>query len=528
MTKNVSKSDLASTRRRYLALWFPYLTTDRLHCQHLNPNFAKPNDQPLAVVAKERGALRITAVDQRAARLGLIPGSTLADARALLPELAIAEADDKADARLIERLTVLSERFTPTVALDLPNGLMLDITGCAHLLGTEENLRAEVVARLVRLGLQVRATIAGTPDAARALARFSRTIIAPDGQDETLARTLPVAALAGVERETIIALSRAGLTRLGHLADRPPQVLAARFGPSIVTQLLRTLGREDSRLTPHRPLPAVVVERRFAEPLSQMEALEGVLALLIEEAVLALQERNEGGRVFETSLFRSDGDVRRLAVETGHPSRDAAIILKLYHERLTTLADPIDAGYGFDVVRLAVPVAEPLEALQPRLDGHATEDDAVGDLVDRLIVRFGRDRVLRFEAQDTHDPDREARLVAANRDPGTARILWSHPEPGEPPLRPLHLFDPPQPIEALAEVPDGPPLRFRWRRVLHDVARAEGPERIAPEWWRKKSAEPRDYYRVEDATGHRFWVFRQGTYRQGVPAPRWFLHGMFA
>jgi protein ImuB len=386
----------------------------------------------------------------------------------------------------------------------------------------------------LRAGLQVRAVIAGTPDAARALARFGRIGTVPNGQDEAFVGKLPVAALANVEHETVIALSRAGLKTIGHLANRPPQVLAARFGQSLVTQVMRTLGREDARLTPYRPLPAVAVEQRFAEPLSQVEALEGVLALLIEKAVLALQERGEGGRAFEASLFRSDGDIRRLTVETGRPCREAATILKLYRERLAALADPIDAGFGFDVIRLAVPVAEPLGSLQSGLGGDATEDEAVDTLIDRLVVRFGRNRVLKFEPQDTHDPDREARLVPASDRSGkrhcaaTRRISWLRPEPGEPPIRPLHLFDPPQPIEALAEVPDGPPLRFRWRRILHDVKRAEGPERIAPEWWRKKNGEPRDYYRVEDAAGCRFWIFRQGLYRQDAPRPRWFMHGVFA
>jgi protein ImuB len=386
----------------------------------------------------------------------------------------------------------------------------------------------------LRIGLQVRAVIAGTPDAARALARFGRVGIVSNGQDETYVGKLPIAALAGVEHETAIALSRAGLKSIGHLANRPPQVLAARFGQSLVTQVMQTLGREDARLTPYRPLPAVAVEQRFAEPLSQVEALEGVLALLIEKAVLALQERGEGGRAFEASLFRSDGDVRRLTVETGRPCREATTILKLYRERLAALADPIDAGFGFDVIRLAVPAAEPLGSLQPGFGGDAAEDEAVGALIDRLVVRFGRNRVLKFEPQDTHDPDREAQFVPASEKSGkryraaTPRISWPRPEPGEPPIRPLHLFDPPQLIETLAEVPDGPPVRFRWRRILHDVKRAEGPERIAPEWWRKKNGEPRDYYRVEDAAGCRFWIFRQGLYRQDAPRPRWFMHGVFA
>ena len=491
---------------------------------------------PLVVVEKVKGALRLTAVDQRAAKLGLNFGLTLADARARIPNLAVAAADAQADVRLLEHLAELCDRFTPQVAIDLPHGLLLDITGCAHLFGDEKSLRVKVTSRLAHTGLSVRASIAGTPDAARALVHFSQIGIAPHGQDEELVRRLPVAALAGTRRETAVALTRAGLKTIGDLADRPPQILAARFGQDLVTQLMRTLGRENTRITPLRPLPAVTVDKHFAEPFTQTAVLESILADLVTDALRMMEERDEGGRVFEASFFRSDGAVRRLVVQTGRPSRDATAIMRLYRERLETLADPIDPGFGFDAIRLAVPVTEALHAEQSQLDGGVSESAAISDLVDRLIVHFGRDRVLRFEACDSHNPDREARLVSASSTGSLARKRttapgnsWPAPELGEPPGRPLQLFNPPQPIEALAEVPDGPPLRFLWRRVLHDITRAEGPERIAPEWWRTANGvEARDYYRIEDANGGRFWVFRQGCYGQGEAHPRWFLHGVFA
>lgn len=501
---------------------------------------AERDERPLVVTEKIKGALRLTAVDPRALKLGLTQGLTLADARARITNLVVAECDPQDDQCFIAHLADLCDRFTPSVALDSPDGLILDITGCAHLFDGEAQLRNRIVSRLNRFDLNVRASIGGTPDAARAMARFSKVEIAPPGNDEALVKPLPVRALAGLDREAVVALSRAGLKTVGDLSERPPQVLAARFGQGLVTCLMRTLGREDARVTPLRPLPSVVVERHFPEPFTQMDALESVLASLLDEAVLLMVERDEGGRVFEASLFRSDGAVRRLDVRTGRPSRDVTAILKLYHERLATLADPLDPGFGFDAIRLAVPVIESLSSTQPHLDGHhrdeaARENEAVGNLIDQLIVRFGRDRVLRFEARDTHDADHDARLVSAadavamQSHTTSLQICWRALETGEPPLRPLHLFKNPQPIEALAEVPDGPPMRFRWRRVLHDVTRAEGPERIEKEWWRTSSdVEARDYYRVEDANGCRFWIFRQGLYGQGNTRPCWFLHGVFA
>ena len=532
MISNASKTSSAPAPRRYLALWLPYLPADRLKREFRSRNSAQPDDRPLVVVEKVKGALRVTAIDQRAANLGLTCGLTLADARARIPNLNVAEAD----ARFVNHLAELCGRYTPQVALDPPHGLLLDITGCGHLFGDEKSLRMKAASRLASLALSVRASIAGTPEAARALARFSRIDSAPEGKDEALIRPLPVAAIAGLERDTIVALSRAGLKTIADLADRPPQVLATRFGQNLVTQLMRTLGRENARITPLRPLPVVVTERHFAEPFTQTKALEGFLTELLTEAALIMEERGEGGRVFEASVFRSDGAVRRLVVQTGRPSCDTLAILRLFRERLDTLADPLDPGFGFDAIRLCVPLTEALDAVQPYLDGRAHETAAVSDLIDRLTVRFGRERVLRFEARDTHDPDHETRLVPAANAGSSERhrakasgISWPVPELGAPPARPLHLFIPPQPIETLAEVPDGPPVRFRWRRVLHEIARAEGPERIAPEWWRKANgAEPRDYYRVEDTLGGRFWIFRQGLYGETDEAPRWFLHGVFA
>lgn len=511
-------------QRRYLALWFPYLASERLQRRAS----AGPDERPLVLVEKERGALRLADCDKRAGALGLTRGLTLADARARIPELSVAEADPAADRRLVEWLAALCDRFTPLVALDPPHGLVLDITGCAHLFGGEAALRQRVGRSMHWLGLTLRASVAGTPQAARALCRFGDCAISPPGEDEDRVLPLPVAALE-VSPETVLALSRAGLKTLGDLAGRPSHTLAARFGEALVTRLRRILGHEDARITPLRPPPDCVVERHFPDPLQDTDGLEGIVARLLGEAGRLLEARGEGGRTFELSFFRSDGAVRRLVLETGRPSRDAGAILRLYRERIDSLADPLDPGSGFDAIRLAVAVCEPLGTPQASLDGRAVEEEAVADLVDRLVARFGRERVLRFVARDSHQPEREAALVPAAAGKSDAPAPWPAAQPDEPPSRPLQLFEPPQPVETLAEVPDGPPLRFRWRRVLHEIARAEGPERIAPDWWRGRPGEyTRDYYRVEDAQGRRFWLFRAGLYGRETTAPRWYLHGLFA
>ncbi len=488
---------------------------------------ARPDSRPLVIIGKVKGALKLIGVDRIAAGLSLSPGLTLADARARVPDLIAADDDPAADSRLLAALAAFAERCTPLAALDPPQGLILDITGCAHLFGGEEAMAGGLQRKLGRLGFSARAAIAGTPDAARALAQYSPVPLIISRDDQALAGLLPAAAL-GIGAETALALARAGLRTIGDLASRPPQALASRFGEGLLTRLRRVTGHEDIRVTPLRRAPDCMAEKHFAEPVTQAEGLEAALALLIRDVCEALERRGAGGRVFEVVFFRADGAVRRVRAETGRPSRDARLIARLFRERLEALADPLDPGFGFDALRLAVPLAEPLDAVQPGFGEPAGEAEDIAGLIDRLAARLGRERVLCFAARDTHDPAMAEALVPAGQRTA-AGLSWITPEPGEPPSRPLHLFAPPQPIETLAEVPDGPPLKFRWRRRLHEIARAEGPERIAPAWGRDgPPALTSDYYRIEDAEGRRFWVFRRGFYGEAPGHPRWFLHGLFA
>jgi len=485
-----------------------------------------PPDFPLVLVEKVKGASRLVAISAEARRAGLSTGLTLADARARLPDLRVEEMDRHADAALLADIADDCDRISPVVMLDAPDGVLIDITGCDHLFGGEAKMRLGVSQRLRRAGLHVRTVIAGAPDTARALARFGRIAIVPPGGEAEAVRRLPIAALGLAEADRI-AVSRAGLKTIGALLDRPGELFSARFGAEMTLRLRRLAGTATAPLTPRRSIPLVFAERRFAEPIGRSEDIEATLGDLVREATETLFTRREGGRVFEASFFRADGAVRHVTVETGRPVRDVAAVLRLFRERLETLADPLDPGFGFDQVRLGVLVAEAFAASQPGLDGHAIEADEVADLADRLSTRFGADRVVCFLREDTHIPERAAREAPASFNPMTSAV-WPAPEPGEPPLRPLHMLDPPQPVSvAMAEIPDGPPRRFTWRRRRHDIVRAEGPERIAPEWWRTPEAATRDYYRVEDEEGRRFWLFRAGSYGEGA-GPSWYLHGVFA
>lgn len=455
-----------------------------------------------------------------------MPGLALADARARVPHIEVLDMDHAADAAFLERLADFCDRYTPRVALDAPDGLTLDITGCAHLFGGEDELRGDLLARLEKGGIEARANIAGTPDAARALARYSGMAIAAPGGEADAVYPLPAAALA-IEAESVKGLTRAGLKSIADVDNQPRQSLAARFGQELVTRLARTLGEKDARINARRPLPACSAEQRFADPIAFEKDILATLEHLAIETSRKLEMRGEGGRHFEASFFRADGEVTRLRIQTSQPVRAPHILIRLFRERLDSLADPLDPGFGFDLIRLDVAAAESFVPVQAGLDNTVVEDAEVSALVDRLANRFGASSVLRLVSHDTHIPERAATVVPA-LSLKEATPHWSEAaiEDGTP-SRPLHMFEPPQPIETLAEVPDGPPLRFRWHRVQHDITRAEGPERIAAEWWREPGL-TRDYYRIEDTHGRRYWVFREGLYGTESQAPRWFLHGIFA
>lgn len=483
--------------------------------------------------------MRIVALDEEAVRLGLEPGQPLADARAMIPSLDAVDADEAADAALLASIADWAERYTPLVALD-DDGLMLDVTGCAHLFGGEEAMVADMLARLEGQGFAARVAIANSPGAASAAARFTaRKVVSPEETPAMLA-PLPLAALR-LDMETVSALDRVGLKRIGQIMDAPRAPLAARFGNFLLRRLDQALGREEEAIGPRRPVAPLFAERRFAEPISLQEDIAATLDSLAATLAASLEQRGEGARSYELSLFRVDGAVRRIAVGTSRPVRAPRLVLDLFREKFAGLDEEIDTGFGFDMIRLSVPVTAEAGPAQVDLAGDAVGEADLGRLVDRIGARLGPERVSRIAHGDSHIPERAEvradvgdpaiktpgrRSGAANPDRPASFDAWTASSDGLID-RPLRLFARPEPVEATAAVPDGPPLHFRWRRALYRVARAEGPERIAPEWWRDADALTRDYFRVEDASGHRFWLFREGLYGRETTAPRWYLHGVF-
>ncbi len=448
------------------------------------------------------------------------------------PTLTAVPEDQAADARLLDAIADSCQRYTPLVAVDPPDDILLDIGGCAHLFGGEDNLRGDLLGRMTRLGFSARAAIAATIGAASAAARFGNatTADANCGERERLA-PLPLAALR-LPDETVAALARVGLKRIGDILDLPRAPLTARFGADLLRQLDRALGREDEPLTPRLPVARYVAEKSFLEPIAREEDVLASVERLAARLKTALAARGEGARRLELALFRTDGVVKRIAAGTSRPVRDPRAIRALFVERLAALGDEIDPGFGFDLARLSVLNAEPCRDEQI---GLGTREDQIelDRLVDRLSARLGRQRVSRLLARDSHIPELAVAIMPAQA-MTRAEFGWDafrrfRTEAGLSP-RPLRLLAKPEPIaDVFALVPDGPPARFRWRRVLHEVVRAEGPERIEGAWWSEKGGPARDYFRVEDKAGLRFWLFRAGLYRDMTPSPpRWFVHGMYA
>lgn len=521
--------------RRILSLWLPRLPTDRLK-RLLSRSGALDDARPCLIVAKQNNALQIFALNDAAARIGLEPGLPLANARAICPDAQVFDADKIADTKLLGDIADWCERFTPLIALDPPHGLLLDISGCAHLFGGEAKMLRMLCESLDQQGFIVNAAVAATPACARTLSRAARTCVVAAGNEADAVNNLPVFAL-GADGSITSGLRRAGLKTIGDVAARKPYEITARFGAAFSSLLQQALGYSDAPISPRKQPPDFMAERRFAEPVATADVITSVLSNLACRLTYAMGKHGKGARRLEASFFRTDGAVRIIAVQSARPVTRPEMMSRLFRERLDALADPLDPGFGFDLIRLSASHVEIVVQEQRDFDTRAQDNDDVAALIDRISARIGSHNVAVHLPCDTHIPERAERRAPAQHHIDAAMTAhWPLRIVGEPPLRPLHLFDPPEQVTAFATAPDGPPRRFTWRRVTHKAARVEGPERIAMEWWRTSSAAlTRDYFRVEDEEGLRFWIYRDGLFgnelidEKGNPVePKWFIHGMFA
>nr|WP_299857793.1 DNA polymerase Y family protein [Sphingomonas bacterium] len=513
------------------------------------PPFANANGPPprtgeelVVTQIREGSKVVIAAVSPAARAIGLAPGMAVTQARAQVPGLDIQPADPAGDLAELQRLAlVAARRWSPLTALSGNDGLFIDITGTAHLFGGEAKMARRIVRLLARLGFTARIAVADTAGAAWALARYGRAeggvAICPSGAQEEALALLPIAALRA-EPAAIELLRRLGVERIGQLIAIPRAPLTRRFSAALVSRLDQALGRRDEPLDPVIPVEAIVVMQRFAEPIATAEVIEHWLGVLMPRLTTALAEAGLGARLVELVADRIDGVPQRLRIGLARPTRDAPHLLRLIVRRIEEIAP----GFGIDALALHVRRADPLGA-QPfaeRLEERPTD---LAPLVDALANRIGDRRLWRSQPVESDVPERSVAYLPPLDPPAQDTIKlkaddvrqldrspdlhpWHHRWP-----RPVRLLRRPEQLDhVIAELPDQPPRRFSWRGEMHKVVRADGPERVQGEWW-KRTAEQhavRDYFQVENEAGQRFWLFRRG---DGVRAETgdlaWFMHGAF-
>ena len=482
------------------------------------------------------------ATNLEAEKIGIMPGMSLADARDILPNLNVKSANPNADRMVLKKIRSLCERYSPWTSIDylknkketeknefLPAtrdsngaGIWIDVTGCTHLFGGEEKLLADMVERIKRLGFSAHAAIAETKGAAWALSHYGKMntegwIRAKPGGLSNLLNPLPISALC-LTPSTTRKLHILGLRTIGNLLSLPRASLTARYGEIIVRQLDSTLGKVSEPISSTRYEQPLFARISFTEPIGNLKDIKAALEKLLITLCHRMVEKLVGARRLIFTLYRIDGTVGKSLVNTAYPTRNVVDLARLFNHRL----DDIDPGFGIEEITLFIEKSDNLDSFQIETNEFNSIQDFTS-LINRLINRFGSERVLQPQFLASHLPERTGVLcpfTKENSPNATPKINIT---------RPVRLLSPPEEIETITMITAidiTPPAVFRWRKVLHQIIRTEGPERIASEWWRQEHPITRDYFRVENRKGQRFWIFRKTDDK--TVTPRWYIHGLFS
>jgi protein ImuB len=505
--------------RRVVSLFLPTWSTDRVRRQL--GGAAPPAEAPFVLVGREGRRRVVLAADAAAQRAGLNAGMPVTKAQILVPGLIVRNADLEADTAALDQLALwLLQRYAPIVASDPPDGVVIDTTGAAHLHGGEEAMVTAMIERLAASCFSARAALSDSWDAAHAFARYGTrpVTIVPPGESAKAVLSLPIAALR-LSRDMVADLRTLGFERISELADKPRAPLTLRFGPALGRCLDQAMGRASQPIDPVRSEDLIEVRRNFAEPIAAAETIARYTGKLVMKVCEALEAKGLGAKRLDLLFHLVDNRIEAIRIGTALPVRDAKRLTRLLCDKIET----IDPGFGIEIMRLAATLAEPLAPKQTNfsLAGEAQAD--ISGLIDTLANRVGHRRLYRFAPVASDVPERSVRRIApmAPDTGGAWPDQWT---------RPARLLPIPEPIETIALLPDRPPTVFTWRGSRHRVHRADGPERVFGEWW-KRDAElraVRDYFQVEDDTGERFWIYRSGDGEDGATGShRWFLHGIF-
>lgn len=505
--------------KRVVSVYLPTFATDRFRRQA--GDAAPPSDVPLVLAGQDGRRRVVLAADLAAQRAGLRVGMPLSKAQALLRDLVIEEMRPAADAEALDRLALWClQRFAPIVAPDAPDGIVIDSTGADHLHGGEPALAEMLINRLAAVGIKATVAIADTWGAARALARHGGKPVYLSKSGHALAdiAPLPIAALR-LSARAIEGLRVLGFERISELLDQPRAPLTLRFGPEIARELDATLGHLADPIEPIRPNDAIEVRQAFAEPIGAAETIARYIAKLAAALCGTLEKRGVGARRLDLICHRVDNHAQAIRVGTALPLRDAKRMTRLLCDKIET----IDPGFGIEVMTLAASVADPVRAQQAASSLIEEAEPDISDLIDLLANRIGARNLYRVAPVASDVPERMRQRIAAFAP--DAPDQWPAGWP-----RPARLLEQPEEVRAIAALPDHAPATFTWRGIRRRVMRADGPERVFGEWWKRdpEMAAVRDYFQVEDEAGERFWLFRAGDGEDPLTGShRWFLHGIF-
>ena len=499
--------------RRFMSVWFRHLTTDWL--VNRRPEL---KELPFVFAVRERGRHVITAPSVGAELQGITTGMAAADAKALIPGLEVVEMIPGKEQHLLKAIGEWCIRYTPLVAIDGNDGLILDLSGCAHLWGGEPEYLEEIRFRLGSKGYDVRAAIADTPGTAWAMARFGRTnlVIDPGGQASAL-MPLPPAALR-LDPVILERLQKLGFSKIESFMSMPRSVLRRRFGPGLMLRLDQALGLETELVSPLQPVTLYEERLPCLEPIRTATGIEIAIQRLLELLCFRLQQQGRGLRSAILKCYRIDGRLVQVTIGTNRASHSISHLFKLFELKICS----IEPALGIELFVLEALKVEDITPEQEALwtaEECELEDPELAELLDRIAGKLGPDTIHRYLPQEHYWPERTVKPAGTLQEkPATT---WRTDKP-----RPTRLLPRPQAIEVSVPLPDYPPMLFIYDKKTHQVKKADGPERIEREWW-LEAGEHRDYYTVEDQHGARYWLFRSGHY-SGEREGQWFIHGFFS
>jgi protein ImuB len=494
---------------RYVSISFPFLLTE--YVARKQPEF---REKSFVLASQQHGRMVIDAVSANAAKKGITAGMVLADCKAIFPKLEMLETEAHRAEKLLMALAEWSILYTPFAAVDLPDGLILDSSGCAHLWGGEAGYLEHIKTKLGSYGYTARVAMADTISTAWAMARFGEYNIVNPGQQGNALKSLPPAALR-LDATILARLKKLGMRQIGNFLDIPASVLRRRFGPELPKRIAQALGKEIELIIPVKPIEPYQERLLSMEPIASATGIIIALQQLLETLCLRLESEGLGLRHCIFKAYRVDGAVQQIEIGTGHPSRNTKHVFRLFEHKIATL----EPALGFELFVLEAPKVEAVTHQQAAMWNAALQNNMkVAELLDRVEAKTGKGALSRYLPAEHHWPERSVKEASPLWE--KPAIAWRTDLP-----RPIHLLHRPEIIEVTAMLPDNPPMLFRHKGTLYTVAKADGPERIEQEWWLLEGLY-RDYYIVEDTNGARYWVFRSGPY--DGDKPKWFLHGFFA